>query len=298
MAPVDESPTATITAPLAERLSAETLVNTATGSIQGAPTITTLRSGGFVVSWIDNSSAGGDSSSCGIKAQVFNAAGVKVGTELLVTTTRASAQYAATITSLACEGFVFSWEYYSSTINDPGRFIESQMPIDDGGNPGTGGALTGSDRETIFITAVNDAAVLANARRHRDLSGRHGAGGDRAQSDGDAPRQRYSSERDRDDHGELSKWRRARRNDCRPGGNFLVEAETIGDGAADLSILVTSDHARTANEFVGVTDQTGAISVSIDGDMRAAFIGGMSAPIDMHPAMMPTHEQFMPEVIA
>ncbi|URW75324.1 M10 family metallopeptidase C-terminal domain-containing protein [Sphingomonas donggukensis] len=36
-------------------------------------------------------------------------------------------------------------------------------------------------------------------------------------------------------------------------GNYLVEAETTGDGQADLSILVTSDHALTANDFIGLT---------------------------------------------
>ena len=47
----------------------ECLLNTATANAQQKPVITSLASGGFVVSWTDNSLQG-DTSSSGIKAQI------------------------------------------------------------------------------------------------------------------------------------------------------------------------------------------------------------------------------------
>ena len=54
-------------------LGAEFLVNTATANDQFQPTITSLSSGGFVVSWTDASGQGGDASGFGIKARIFEA---------------------------------------------------------------------------------------------------------------------------------------------------------------------------------------------------------------------------------
>ena len=54
-------------------LGAEFLVNTATLNSQLLSTIASLSSGGFVVSWIDFSGEGGDTSGYGIKAQIFSA---------------------------------------------------------------------------------------------------------------------------------------------------------------------------------------------------------------------------------
>ena len=73
-----------------QKVGQEFLVNTVTSGGQEQPTITGLNNGNFVVCWIDPSLQGGDASSYGIKAQVFSAAGAKIGTELLVNTTTAN----------------------------------------------------------------------------------------------------------------------------------------------------------------------------------------------------------------
>ncbi len=96
----------------------ELLVNTATQNNQLQPTITSLASGGFVVSWIDDSFQGGDASSYGIKAQIFDAAGAKVGTEFLVNTATFNSQGQPTITSLSSGGFAVSWTDYSGQNGD------------------------------------------------------------------------------------------------------------------------------------------------------------------------------------
>ena len=73
--PNDQAPTVTINLSGAMPIGAEFLINTTTTGDQSQPTITSLASGGFVVSWTDDSGQGGDTSNYGIKAQIFDAAG-------------------------------------------------------------------------------------------------------------------------------------------------------------------------------------------------------------------------------
>ena len=48
---------------------------------------------------------------------------------------------------------------YIDNTDTPAASTTLTLPINDNGNTGTGGALTGSDTATINITAVNDAPV-------------------------------------------------------------------------------------------------------------------------------------------
>jgi hypothetical protein len=92
------------------KVGSEFLVNTATNSAQQIPNIATLNSGGFVVTWIDSSLVGGDTSGTAIKAQIFDAAGVKSGGELLVNTTTSGNQSNPSVTALTSGGFVISFD--------------------------------------------------------------------------------------------------------------------------------------------------------------------------------------------
>jgi hypothetical protein len=97
----------------------EILVNTTTNGYQYNPQITALSSGGFVVTWTDDSVSGGDISvpvSC--RAQVFTAAGAMVGTEILVNTATTNNQNAPQITALSNGGFVVTWQDESQTAPD------------------------------------------------------------------------------------------------------------------------------------------------------------------------------------
>jgi Ca2+-binding RTX toxin-like protein len=110
------------------KVGSEILVNSATLNAQTLPTISSLASGGFVVSWRDFSGQGGDASSSSVKAQIFDAAGAKVGSEFLVNTTTLNDQSQPTITSLASGGFVVSWEDLSGGGGDPsGSSIKAQI---------------------------------------------------------------------------------------------------------------------------------------------------------------------------
>ena len=48
---------------------------------------------------------------------------------------------------------------YIDNTDNPAASATLSLPIDDGGDTGTGGALIGTDGSTVNITAVNDAPV-------------------------------------------------------------------------------------------------------------------------------------------
>ncbi|WP_342452484.1 Ig-like domain-containing protein, partial [Pararoseomonas baculiformis] len=111
-----------------DKVGSEFLVNTQATSGRYVPTITGLTNGGFVVSWQDLSGTLGDSSGTSIKAQVFNAAGDKVGSEFLVNTHTSNDQSLPTITGLSNGNFVVSWFDLSGTLGDSsGTSIKAQI---------------------------------------------------------------------------------------------------------------------------------------------------------------------------
>jgi NAD(P)H-dependent flavin oxidoreductase YrpB (nitropropane dioxygenase family) len=67
---------------------------------------------------VDQSGTLGDSDGTSIKAQIFDAAGAKVGSEFLVNTEAASYQFKPVIARLADGGFVVSWEDNGSMLGD------------------------------------------------------------------------------------------------------------------------------------------------------------------------------------
>src|SRR5262249_1445536 len=77
----------------------EFLVNSQTIGYQDNPAIAALAGGGFVVTWESN----------GIRAQVFNAAGAKVGSEFLVGQT-GWAEVKPQVTGLSNGSFVVTWQ--------------------------------------------------------------------------------------------------------------------------------------------------------------------------------------------
>ncbi|HEY7228915.1 MAG TPA: cadherin domain-containing protein [Pseudolabrys sp.] len=91
------------------KLGGEFLVNklTATGQTnQDDSKITALTDGGFVVTW---EGSNGDGNGLGVKAQVFDANGGKVGDEITVNTQAIGDQDGRAIAALAGGGFVITW---------------------------------------------------------------------------------------------------------------------------------------------------------------------------------------------
>ncbi|ANV99328.1 hypothetical protein [Bradyrhizobium icense] len=127
-------------------LGTEILVNSATVNDQQNPRITALSNGGFVVTWEDFSQgiggATGDTSSIAVKAQVFTATGVPVGSEILVNTATLHEQNHQQITSLSNGGFVVTWGDFSmgqggATGDASGGAIKAQIFTADGNPLGT-----------------------------------------------------------------------------------------------------------------------------------------------------------------
>jgi serralysin len=115
----------------------EIQVNTTVVNVQHASSITALTgiNGGFVVTWEDSSGLGGDASPSGIKAQVFDNAGGKVGSEFLINTVTAGAQAQPSITALANGDFVAVWTDPSGIGGDASvRAIKAQVFKLNGGN--------------------------------------------------------------------------------------------------------------------------------------------------------------------
>ena len=134
--PVNDAPVATITPTGTDSaivpIGDEILVNTATAGDQQNAQITTLANGGYVVVW-ENSVAAGEGTDVDVKAQVYNADGTTVGSEILVNTTTADSQYDPQITALSNGGFVVSWSQLGvDGFNQTVQEINAQMFNADG----------------------------------------------------------------------------------------------------------------------------------------------------------------------
>lgn len=106
----------------------EFLVNSSVAGAQGTPTITGLADGGFAVSWEDASGTLGDTSGTGIKVQIFDNGGAKVGSEMRVNTNTALNQLSPAIAKLSGGGFVIAWEDNSRTLGDAdGTSVKAQL---------------------------------------------------------------------------------------------------------------------------------------------------------------------------
>jgi hypothetical protein len=100
------------------KLGSEFLVNTTTAGNQVTPTVATLPSGRFVVTWTDGSASGGDTSGNAVRGQIFEANGTPVGGEFLVNTVTTGSQSSPAIAELSGGGFVISWTDGSATGAD------------------------------------------------------------------------------------------------------------------------------------------------------------------------------------
>ncbi len=105
----------------------EILVNTATAGSQNRSQIAALSNGGFVVTWTDGSLTAPDTNGDAVRAQVFTAAGARVGTEILVNTATTGNQETQQITALSNGGFVITWEDVSRTEPDSSTAVRAQV---------------------------------------------------------------------------------------------------------------------------------------------------------------------------
>jgi Ca2+-binding RTX toxin-like protein len=95
----------------------EIRVNSTTANDQYDSSVTALENGGFVVTWTDVSAVTSPYEE--IRLQVYTAAGVRVGGEVMVNDLTAGLQNQPVVTSLSDGRFVVTWTDDSSPVGDP-----------------------------------------------------------------------------------------------------------------------------------------------------------------------------------
>ncbi|KPF79313.1 hypothetical protein IP88_02090 [alpha proteobacterium AAP81b] len=160
-----------------ERLGGEFLVNTNQVEDQSTPAATGLADGRFVIVWNDASRIGGDTDSLGVKAQIFDANGNKLGGEFLVNTATGRDQRDASVTGLADGGFLVTWNDDSGTLGDDSfRSIKAQRFDASGDRVGSeflvntqkdgfqsGSTSTALDDGGFVITWTDNSGTLGDA---------------------------------------------------------------------------------------------------------------------------------------
>jgi len=152
------------------RVGSEFLVNTQTGGAQFDQSITGLTNGGFVVTWTDPSGTLGDESGTSIKAQVFDAAGARVGTEFLVNSQTEGDQRGATIADLANGHFVITWRdatggsIRAQIFDAAGAKIGSEFPVNtETANDQFNSTVTGLTGGGFVVTWRDASGTLGDA---------------------------------------------------------------------------------------------------------------------------------------
>jgi Ca2+-binding RTX toxin-like protein len=133
-------------------------VNTTTAGDQQAPAITALPDGGFAVAWEDDSGIGLDGGAA-IRLQAFDAAGAKIGGEIIVNTTTAGVQDQPSLAALPDGRIAVTWRDASASGGDAsGTAIRTQIidPRD--------GVITGTPAaETLYGNDLVGDEISAGA---------------------------------------------------------------------------------------------------------------------------------------
>ncbi len=140
------------------KVGSQILVNSTTSQNQLNPTMATLTDGRLLVAWVDSSLTGADTSGAAVRAQLFDAAGIKIGGEFLVNTSTPNGQAEPIVAALPGGRFVIAWDDSSGLGGDIGSSIKAQMFNADGSKAG-GEVLV----NTIVAGPQNSSALDAAA---------------------------------------------------------------------------------------------------------------------------------------
>jgi Ca2+-binding RTX toxin-like protein len=133
-------------------------VNLSTSGVQAEPSVIALPSGGFIVTWSDESAGYPDVFD--IHGQIFDTEGQRVGDEFIVNSTTAGFQVNSEITWLADGGFVVTWENPNDYSADD---IRAQVFSADGTKIGVEIVVSdaqGADKGAPTITALADGGFV------------------------------------------------------------------------------------------------------------------------------------------
>ena len=212
-------------------IGSEFLVNTNTLNVQDTPTIAALASGGFVVSWHDSSLVGGDNSKDAVKAQIYDAAGTKVGGEFLVNTQIQGNQQQESITGLSTGGFVVAWADASQRGGDPDNYGIAFQIYDAAGVAVGGQGLANSSKAGAqlapAISALADGGFMISWGDYGGLGSELGTAGIKAQI--------YSGD------------------GVKIGGEFIVNAQALGSQAdPTVAAAMNGGFAIAWSDFSGL----------------------------------------------
>ena len=206
---------------------AEFLVNTTTNNRQEEPSVASLSSGGFVITW---SSHNQDGDNGGVYGQAYAADGSLQGSEFLVNTQTANEQRNPAVTGLSDGGFVVTW--MSSQQDGDGWGIYGQRYDADGvtaGNEFLVNTYTNNSQEAPAVVGLSDGGFVVTWHGYTDNEGGGGYGvtGQRYKADGSIQGARFLVN---------SSWDDTQSNaaiDSLDGGGFVVvweSANTDGSG--------------------------------------------------------------------
>jgi len=156
-------------------------VNSTTAGTQNLPAVYALDGGGFVAAWVSDAGTGNDSE---IVAQVFDAAGLRVGSEFQVNAAAAGRQSLSnmTIDSIAQQAdgtLVFMWE--GAGIGDSGGIFVRRFALNDTPPPITGtpgpDTLTGTPGNDLVDGGDGDDLLLLQQGGNDDARGGNGDDG-------------------------------------------------------------------------------------------------------------------------
>lgn len=137
------------------------------------PSVATLADGGFVVTWTSYGESGAGSL---IRAQIFDAAGTKVGTDFVVNTSASGSCTLSTVTGLANGGFLVTW--LGAAADSGGRF--GQEFDADGGFVGAEYLI--HDGAASSVISLADVAALPDGSVVVVVTEDDGSGGDHSGS--------------------------------------------------------------------------------------------------------------------
>jgi Ca2+-binding RTX toxin-like protein len=136
-------------------LSSEISINPSANSKQSAPTIMSLATGGFIVSWTDSSQTPGDIFGASIRFQRYGNDCVAIGAEQVANTTILGDQTQSSISLLAGGGFQIAWTDASAVFDDTsGTAVRAQRFNENG-------TFNGSEVLVNTTTQLNQSAPVA-----------------------------------------------------------------------------------------------------------------------------------------
>jgi hypothetical protein len=164
------------------KIGGEFQINTYWQGGQWAPDVAALNNGGFVVTWYSDSQ---DGSASGIYAQRYDAGGNPDGGEFLVNSTTYNYQTTSTVTGLADDGFVITWQ--SNGQDGSGYGVYGQR-YDANGNE-IGGEFranthTGNNQQMADVEALADGGFVVAWESYYQDGGSAGIFGQRFDSGG------------------------------------------------------------------------------------------------------------------